>query len=127
MFKLGLDLHGVIDANPKLFSDLSRRVMIRGGEVHVITGSSITEDLRRQLIQYRIHWTHLFSITDHHKDIRTPISFDDKGHPWIDEATWDKTKAEYCAKMDIDLHIDDLNRYGKHFDTPFISFISEAE
>jgi hypothetical protein len=122
---VGLDFHGVIDVDPKKFSELSKRVMVQGGEVHIITGSPITEELRRALINYGIYWTHLFSITDYHKSIKTPIRFDEAGNPWIEETAWDRTKGDYCREHNIDLHIDDSDTYGNYFDTPYLPYISK--
>ncbi len=37
-FKLGLDIHGVVDAMPDFFSFLTDSFIKNGGEVHIITG-----------------------------------------------------------------------------------------
>ena len=39
-FKLGLDLHGVIDALPDSFAFLSNAVISFNGEVHILTGGT---------------------------------------------------------------------------------------
>ena len=145
--KLGLDLHGVIDACPELFSHLSH--LLRHGEyfphkgiyvkneVHIITGSSITSQIKDQLKEYQIWYTHLFSITDYHTQIfeRLPdnhpekelhrVTWDAQGRPWMDSNIWDKTKADYCAENKIDLHLDDTEKYGHFFTTPFSKFNSK--
>ena len=36
-FKIGLDLHGVIDALPEFFAFLTDSVIKNGGEIHIIT------------------------------------------------------------------------------------------
>jgi len=124
-FKLGLDIHGVIDCCPSLFSELSRRVLEKGGEVHIITGAHMTEVLKDKLKQqYRIEWTHLFSIADYHKEIGTKVWYDDKNTPWMETLTWDRTKGNYCLEHDIDLHIDDTERYRRYFLTPFLLYKS---
>lgn len=44
-FKIGLDLHGVIDALPEFFAFLTDSVIKNGGEIHIITGGSWNQDL----------------------------------------------------------------------------------
>ena len=118
IIKLGLDLHGVISANPKFFSELSKAMVISGNEVHIITGSHSSEILS-ELKNYEITYTHLFSIADHHKSIGTEMWYDDNETPWIDKGLWDRTKAEYCEREKIDFHMDDSSIYGEHFNTPY--------
>jgi len=48
-FKIGLDLHGVIDALPEFFAFLTDSVIKNGGEVHIITGGSWTKELENQI------------------------------------------------------------------------------
>ena len=44
---------------------------------------------------------------------------DEKGRPWMDDDIWDRTKGDYCKKHQIDFCIDDTERYGDYFETPF--------
>ena len=126
-FKLGLDIHGVIDADPAMFSQLAKRVLRSGGEVHIITGAQMTEELKDKLKnEYGMEWTSLFSIADYHKEIGTQITYEDKDNPWMSDELWDETKAEHCRALDIDLHIDDTERYGKYFTTPFLLWKKKA-
>ena len=120
--KLGLDIHGVIMANPKFYSKLSYLALQKNYEVHIITGSMLTEKKIQELKKYKMYWTHLFSITDYHKNLGTPMTFTDPNNPWIDNLLWDKTKAEYCEKENIDFHIDDTIRYGEYFKTIFAHY-----
>ena len=120
MIRIGLDFHGVIDTHPKTFSDLSNRVISKGGEIHIITGAHIDSGFREHLIKLGIRWTHMYSITDYHLSMKTPMTFDDTGNPWIDKETWDRSKGDYCRVKGVDLHIDDSDIYGNYFDTPYI-------
>jgi hypothetical protein len=122
--KIGLDLHGVIDARPEFFKELTRLFVENGHEVHIITGAVPTTELQK-IKELGVSYTHLFSITDHHKQIGTPITWDEKGHPHLDTYLWDKTKAEYCKKHDIDLHIDDSDIYHYFFKTPYSRFYTK--
>lgn len=113
-FKLGLDFHGVLDDDREYFSNLSRRVLNEGGEVHVITGSQDTPELRDKIARLGVVFSHFFSISTYHTDIGTTVWEDDRG-PWMDADVWDKSKAEYCLRHGINIHIDDSPVYGKHF------------
>jgi hypothetical protein len=112
--KLGLDFHGVIDKHPETFAELSRVLCAYCWEVHIITGQKITEEFLEQLRKYGIQYTHMFSIIDYHEKLGTSIHYNEKG-PWIDADLWNRTKAEYCEKNGIILHIDDSDTYGKFF------------
>lgn len=120
--KLGLDYHGVLDHKPQLFSELTNLLVSSGCEVHIITGEMDTPKLRQSLEALGIHYTHVFSISSYHKSIGTNMWFKDPDNPFIDQETWDKTKAEYCQRESIDLHIDDSRKYGKYFTTPFLLY-----
>ena len=116
--KVGLDLHGVISAHPKFFSEMSKALVKNGAEVHVITGSHSVEILD-ELKKYNITYTHLFSIADYHRSIGTHMWYDANKTPWIDKKMWEMTKAEYCGREGIEFHIDDSDIYGEHFTTPY--------
>ena len=118
--KIGLDIHGICDANPKFFSELSRLFVNAGHELHIITGRRVCDGALEEVEDLGINYTHFFSIADYHKEIGTKVWEDDNGNPWLEGELWDKTKGEYCKKHKIDLHIDDTERYGEYFDTPFM-------
>jgi len=118
--KLGLDIHGVIDTHPDEYVALAQAVLDAGGEVHILTGELDTPKLRQQLKSFGIKYTTLFSISTYHLGKGTAIRYDEKGDPHMDEILWDRTKADYCIEHGIDLHIDDTERYGKYFKTPFL-------
>lgn len=120
--KIGLDFHGVIDTEPELFSKLSRACINKGWEVHILTGQEDTPELRKIIENYGIHFTHFFSITTFHKNIGTPITYDEKDNPWMDDFIWDKTKSDYCKGNNINFHIDDSDTYGKYFETTYLKF-----
>ncbi len=122
--KLGLDIHGVIDVRPEFFSKLTENLLYFGWEIHVITGSSIKEgNVLEELTRMDIHYTHTFSVYDHLKEIGAKTN-EELGiasrYPFPDEI-WNVIKSEYCAKHDIDMHIDDMSEYLEHFTTPFMT------
>lgn len=120
--KIGLDLHGVISANPEFFSEISRLIIMNGGEVHILTGSH-SNDIMDEVKKYGIKYTTLFSISDYHKSIGTPIKYDEKNTPWIDEGLWNRSKSEYAEREKLDFHFDDSGNYGQFFKTPYARMI----
>jgi hypothetical protein len=113
--KLGLDIHGVCDADPKAFSRLAKLYLAVKGEVHIITGQKDSPELRDKIRNLGIPFTHFFSITSYHESIGTTIRYDERGRPWMDEEIWNRTKGQYCQRMGITIHIDDSPVYRKYF------------
>jgi hypothetical protein len=130
--RLGLDIHGVIDSNPKSFAFMSQSVVTNGGEVHIITGGSWTTELENQLKDYGIKWTSHFSVYDYLVnsgiDSIGTIQFPDGTiQKKFDYDLWDTIKAGYCRSNKIDLHIDDTEVYSKYFTTPFLLYKSSDD
>jgi hypothetical protein len=120
VLKIGLDIHGVIDRQPELFSYITHNLKKDNHEVHILTGSHITDEIVDELKGYGIVWDNLFSISDHHKEVGTKMWYDENDNPWIDDKEWDMTKGLYCKRNDIDLCLDDTERYGQYFETKFL-------
>jgi hypothetical protein len=121
---IGLDYHGVIDAYPKFFSEFSKILKKNGHDLIIITGSSLKSNLRQELAALDITYSNIFSLTDFHISEGTLIEkIDENGNPWFNSLNWNKTKADYCKKEKIDIHIDDTEDYLKYFETPFCLFI----
>lgn len=118
--KFGFDIGGVVDKHPVVYSFLTRRLVRLGHEVHIITGHEITLEFIEQLTAWKIAWTHLFSIVDHHRKIGTEIWYDYKDTPWLNDHLWNRTKGDYCALHKIDMHIDDSKVYGAFFVPPTV-------
>ena len=127
--KLGLDIHGVIDNKPEIFSFLSESVIRNCGEVHIITGGSWDKDLISLVNECGIKYTHSFSVYDYLKGVGADeigkIQFPDGStQKKFDSDLWDSIKGLYCKENCIDLHIDDTEVYSKYFTTPFLLFKS---
>jgi hypothetical protein len=122
--KLGLDIHGVVDAMPEFFSFLTDSFIKNGGEVHIITGGRWDIEFEKQLNNFGIKWTHKFSVYDHLKESDSEqlgkIQFPDgtRQRKFKDEE-WDSVKSDYCRENEITLHIDDTLAYNQYFTTPF--------
>lgn len=124
--KLGIDLHGCLDASPDLFVNMAKNVLGMKGEVHIITGIPWSEDLEETLLSYNTgqkYWTHFHSIVEDLLSKNEEHKIDEKGRYWFDSVVWDKNKALYCLANQIDLHVDDSIEYGYHFSTPFELYI----
>lgn len=123
--KLGLDIHGVLDTNPKEFVSLAKRVRTEGGEVHIITGSSQNVDLVELLLSLdsgKKYWDYLVSIQDELLKKYKPTGINEHGRPYWPDELWDRFKGDYCAKHNIDLHYDDTERYIQYFTTPVVIY-----
>lgn len=128
--KLGLDIHGVIDANRPLFAELTNLLQasndqyIRVGqppphEVHILTGPR-SQDLKPEELD-GIWYTHLFSIVDYHIAKGTAVEWVG-GRAWMSDYDWDRTKADYAREHQLDLTIDDSETYQRFFSTPYAIF-----
>lgn len=127
--KIGIDIHETIDAYPAFFSKLTKILSLLGVEIHITTGSELTPKLINKLAHWQIKYDYIFSVTDYHKSIGTTIIYDGNREPWIlleNGKIWDRTKADYCKRKGINLHIDDSPVYGKYFRTPYIRFSKET-
>lgn len=116
--KLGLDMHGVIDSDPIFFSDISRHLINGGHEVFIITGKEDGPILTKEILDCRMTYTSILSITTYHKQIGTYIKYKngDPNRPLIAPPKWDRTKADFCRRLDIDIMIDDSKIYGRYFE-----------
>jgi hypothetical protein len=124
MFKLGLDIHGVIDHMPHHLTLLSKTVIVGQGEVHVITGGD-AKRAKQQLSNLDFPYTHFFSIQDY---LNTKYFHEHMGINLVDgkylypDWLWDSAKGLYCKEQGIHLHIDDSPEYRDHFETPFVYY-----
>lgn len=123
-FKLGLDMHGVIDDMPEFFSFLTDSFIKNSGEVHIITGSRWDLEFEKQLNDFGVKWTHKFSVYDYLKEsdaeVIGKVQFPDGTiQKKFKNEDWDKVKAQYCRENRINLHIDDTLIYNNFFSTPF--------
>ena len=123
-FKLGLDMHGVIDAMPEFFSFLTDSFIKNGAEVHIITGGRWDLEFEKQLHDFGIKWTNKFSVYDYLKEsdaeVIGKVQFPDGTiQKKFKNEYWDSVKAQYCKENGIDLHIDDTLIYNDFFSTPF--------
>lgn len=133
MIRLGLDLHGVIDAAPEFFSNLAGSMTDRGHEVYIVTGREDTPELEKELIDAGMIilsyenpdepkianrlYSSILSITSFRKEQGVSISYLEgrKSQPMMDPKVWNPTKAVLCATAGIDIMIDDSALYEPFF------------
>lgn len=135
--KLGIDIHGVLNEKPEMFKMLCGALLFVNAEyadpyneIHIISGPPgevILKELSAHGFKEMYHYTHVFSIVDHHKSLGTPMTQDSAGNWHMDHYLWDRTKGDYCLKHNIDLMIDDSDVYDYHFKTPFARFKSKTK
>jgi hypothetical protein len=130
IIRVGIDIHGVIDKDPEFFSALTKKLSVKGHEIHILTGRELDDELVDRLCGFDISYNQIFSITSYHKSINTPMKFKngDPTQPLISDLRWDSTKAKYAQNNRLDFHIDDSPIYGKYFaytDTQYLRYTSE--
>ncbi len=128
MIKLGIDLHGVIDSNVYKFKNFLLASRDIGMLIYIISGPHV-EFIKKELSEYRIwkevHYNKVLSVVDHLRDSGVEMWEDSKGRPWASEDDWWSTKAQLCEIHDIDIMIDDSERYQVYFEfipTQFILY-----
>lgn len=126
MLKIGVDIHGVATDAREFFVEFTKTMVSAGHEVHIITGPP-AEIARREVEELGLSYTHLFSIVDHHVQSGTELTTDSRGHIFCEDYLWDKTKADYCLRHGIQLHLDDSDAYGYFFKTPYARFYSKTK
>ena len=109
--KVGIDIHGVITDSPYHWKEVAQSFINLGYEVHIITGAEF--DKVKDILD-DFPFTHFFSITEYHK-YSGKINYDKHGNPHLNDELWNRTKAEYCKRNNIDIHYDDSPIYGKYF------------
>ena len=119
--KIGIDVHGVADTLPEIFTKFS--TLSDDIEIHIITGGSITPKFKNQIDELGIAHKHVFSITDSLVESGENVRWADSENPWFDEELWNKAKADYCDRVGIDIMFDDTIRYAKYFENIKTTFV----
>jgi hypothetical protein len=118
--KLGLDVHGVVDKDPSRFIKLAREVRRDGGEVILITGHPIDEQLYEELAACGFdEYDQIVSVQDELEKLGYPVlCLDRHGRNHYDDTAWASFKGIFCKEHGIDFHIDDTAHYLDFFETP---------
>lgn len=115
--KIGLDYHGVIDQRPAYFAGFCSLARARGHKVYIISGGPVPL-LKAYLKENKIGYDFIFAISDYYQALGC-VKQDKNGNLFVPRKLWNKAKAEFCRRTEIDFHIDDSQSYLKWFSTPF--------
>ncbi len=129
--KIGFDIHGVLDTNPKFFTMLTRALRLMKNnyglnvEIHIITGSRYSVELENQLKAMissssdHVWWDKFFSVQEYCEEYHDDqaIVHDGMKQPTFPKEIWNSAKAKYCKKEKIDYHFDNQKEYFDYFET----------
>lgn len=124
-FKIGVDYHGVITADPVFFAAFNREALACGCKIYVLSGGH-KEDIRSYLQVHDIPYSMIWSIVDYF-DRKGMVQYLEDGSFKVNDKLWNQAKARYCEENMIDFHIDDSMLYGEYFTTPFCLFHPETK
>lgn len=115
--KIGLDYHGVINDNPGYFSAFCAEIRTRGHRLYILTGGP-ADKVKGRLAAAGIAYDELFTIVDYYVALGH-FHYMPDGSIYIDDKLWNRAKADFCRKHQIDVQIDDSLVYGEYFSTPY--------
>jgi hypothetical protein len=129
---ISLDMHGVIDRDPTMFTLIAQKVIDLGGSVIILSGS-LPEDLILSVLKYHIPYTGLASVTQYLLSEGYSWELDKHKRPSFSTEIWNQGKANIIRKLNakrrapIDIHIDDTAIYGETFpeETLFYHYTGE--
>ena len=114
-----IDIHGVIDVNPKLYRSLMKAWhSSTETKVYICTGppgAKAKEELASLHILQNVHYTDILSVCDLLETLgveKLPKSTPD--NPWYPTDDWNRAKGLFCAAYKADLLIDDTEEYFKY-------------
>ena len=113
--KIGFDIHGVIDTNPKYFSGLIKRYRDQGHKVHIITGTPCLE-MAPKLREWDIRFDGYFSIAEWCLSHSSTVTVREDGQVFDEDEVWNNAKANYCDREGIHIHVDDSEVYRDTFE-----------
>jgi len=131
--RIGIDLHGVMNTNAKLFRVITRKMVLQNKAVCIVSGPP-RKDIEAELEEYGfkegINYHCVYSLVDYLKEKGVNMRLDRKNTWWASDEDWWSAKAEICKKLELDIMIDDKEGYSKYFndiDTQFFLFSQTDE
>lgn len=116
-YKIGIDYHGVITADPEFFAHFCAVALAKNCRIYIISGG-YKEDIKIYLSEHQIPYSYMWSVVEFFGKRKKVQHFAD-GSFKVDDHLWNKAKAQFCLKTGIDFHIDDSIVYGQYFKSPF--------
>lgn len=123
--KIGIDFHGVIDAEPERFAAFCKEIRKHGVSVYIISGGP-RQDVARSLEKFGVEYDDVWAMYDYYDAQGVLERFED-GSFHVPTELWNKAKAEYCAREGINFHIDDSPVYGKYFASAYCQYDTKSE
>lgn len=126
---IGIDLHGVIDSDIEWSKKVLDSLMFDFG-INIISGppkADIEKELNKYGLYQGLHFDKVFSIVDFLKEKGVEMWTDEKERWWASEEDWWSSKAEICEKHDVDIMIDDKEKYQQYFKDKKTKFLLYTE
>lgn len=123
--KIGLDYHGVIDKKTSYFAKFCKVARSRGHKIYIITGGPAIK-IKRLLSAAKIEYDFIFAISDYYQALGVAEQTID-GNLVVPQYLWNKAKADFCRRSQINFHIDDSLEYMHWFSTPFCFYDKEGD
>lgn len=119
--KIALDVHGVLSDNECMIP-VVKELKDEGHELYIISGAPKREiEVEIVMLGYQPEWfTGIYSIIDWLIDwnIEGKIWHDENGWWFEDDAQWWKTKSEIAEYYEIDILLDDQEKYRQGYLKP---------
>lgn len=130
--KIGIDLHGVIDAYPEKFKSVIRFLNKTRNYVHIVTGvpahkAEIELKEAGLDVDNEFYYLQIHSIVDFLLSTGVQFDLSDPENPWCDDQIWWDSKARICKTYEIEFLIDDSWKYKSAFDLIDAEFIHVSE
>ena len=111
-----IDLHGVIDSNPKYFRKMIDDLIRNGNSVYICTGAKYIDAVNTLTdlgFGNKLSYLKILSIsTDLESSLpAAEIEYDVNGNLWVDDMLWWPVKGKFCKQYKIDVIIDDSEEY----------------
>jgi hypothetical protein len=119
--KIGLDIHGVL-SDWETMTPIVHELRAEGHDLYVVSGAPKRE-LEKEIVElgYQVEWFKgVYSIIDWLLDNNAPgkIWHNEKGWWYDDDVRWWKTKAEIAEFYEIDILLDDQEKYKQGYLKP---------
>ena len=124
--KVGIDLHGVIDSNPRFFRVVLTYMYINGVEIHIVSGPpkvDIITELKKIRFEQKTHYKEVHSVVDFLKESGVKMWQDERGRWWTNDKDWCESKAKICDRLSLNWMLDDKEMYKPAFESIGTEFI----
>lgn len=112
--KIGFDIHGVVDTFEVFAKMTAMLSSLDDVEVHIITGHRRDSEIEEKLEKLGVKFDKYFSIVDYLESKGDEVTWKGK-LPFANKTEWDRAKADYCEREEIDILFDDSPIYGSYF------------